>query len=272
MKKPAAPASVDEFQERLVQIADTLPKRLRQCADFVAHNTDKIALSTVAELAAGAGVQPSAFMRFCQLLGFAGFSDMQRLFRDSYGQRWPDYATRLDNLRSEGGQSPAALLAEFIEAGRLSLERLASTVDSEALDAAVAALAAAPTIHVMGMRRAFPVATYLSYAFEKMDIPSILHDGVGKLGRRHAIRPGDVVIAISFAPYTQETIDLAVYARERGNEVVAITDTVTSPLRRLGVHALNVSEVDVGSFRALSATLSLAIALAVAVGATRQSR
>src|SRR5690606_18549988 len=127
MQKPAAPASVDEFQERLVQIADTLPKRLRQCADFVPHNTDKIAVSTVAELAAAAGVQPSAFMRFCQLLGFTGFSDMQRLFRDSYGQRWPDYATRLENLRAAGSQSPSALLAEFVEAGRLSLERLAAT-------------------------------------------------------------------------------------------------------------------------------------------------
>lgn len=271
MQKPAAPASVDEFKERLVQIADTLPKRLRQCADFVAHNTDKIAVSTVAELAAAAGVQPSAFMRFCQLLGFTGFSDMQRLFRDSYGQRWPDYATRLENLRAAGSQSPSALLAEFVEAGRLSLERLAATVDAQALDAAVATLAAAPTIHVVGMRRAFPVAIYLSYAFEKMDIPAILHDGVGRLERRHAIRPGDVVVAISFAPYTQETIDLATYARERGNEVVAITDAVTSPLRRLGAHTLHVSEVDVGSFRALSATLSLAITLAVAVGAARKA-
>jgi hypothetical protein len=33
--------------------------------------------------------------------------------------------------------------------------------------------------------------------------------------------------------------------------------------------ALSVSEVDVGAFRALSATLSLAITLAVAVGAAR---
>ena len=72
-----------------------MPKRLRQCADFIARNPDRVAVSTVAELAAAAEVQPSAMMRFCQELGFSGFSQMQRLFRDEYSRKWPDYATRL---------------------------------------------------------------------------------------------------------------------------------------------------------------------------------
>ena len=79
----AAPASVDEFRQRLAEVSTSLPRRLRQCADYIAANTDRIAVSTVAELAAGADVPPSALMRFCQILGFAGFSDMQRLFREA---------------------------------------------------------------------------------------------------------------------------------------------------------------------------------------------
>ncbi len=104
---------------------------------------------------------------------------------------------------------------------------------------------------------------------KKIDIPAVLHDGVGNLNPRHAIRKGDVMIAITFSPYSQETIDLAAYARGLGNSVVAITDTMTSPLRRIDALTLAVSEVDVGAFRALSATLSLAISLAVAIGAKR---
>lgn len=89
MQDLAAPATVKEFEERLVEVAPKLPKRLRQCADYVAANTDRIAVSTVAEMAEAAGVQPSAFMRFCQILGFSGFSEMQRLFKESYSGRWP---------------------------------------------------------------------------------------------------------------------------------------------------------------------------------------
>ena len=89
----------------MLEVSDGLPKRLKQCADYVAANPDRIAVSTVAEMAEGAGVKPSAFMRFCQVLGFSGFSQMQRLFRDSYVQNWPDYPTRLEKLRESGAGS-----------------------------------------------------------------------------------------------------------------------------------------------------------------------
>ena len=264
-----APVSIDEFQARLVDISEGLPKRLLQCADYIALNTDRIAVSTVAELSAAAGVQPSAFMRFCQLMGFSGFSEMQKMFRETYKQRWPDYTTRLENLRAGGGDSPSALLADFVEAGRASLSNLAATIDPAVLNAAVDVLVKARMIHIVGLRRAFPIASYLTYAFEKMEIPAMLHDGVGNFNHRHAVRGGDALIAITFAPYTQDTVDLARYAQDAGHAVVAITDALNSPLRKICTSCLMVSELDVGAFRSLSASLSLALALSVAVGARR---
>lgn len=266
----AAPASVEEFRERLAAITDDLPRRLRQCADYIAANTDRIAVSTVAELANGADVPPSALMRFCQIMGFSGFSEMQRLFREAYAPGWPDYSTRLKNLKEGGAGSPAALLAEFIEAGRLSLESLAKSVDEEVLAQAVALLSKAETVHVVGFRRAFPVASYLTYVFEKMSVPSMLHDGVGKLDHRHALRKGDAVLAITFAPYSEETLGLAQDAQDRGLPVVGITDRLTSPLARSSDAVLTVPEVDFGAFRSLSATIAMAISLAVAVGSARE--
>ncbi|MEO6298255.1 MAG: MurR/RpiR family transcriptional regulator [Paracoccaceae bacterium] len=264
-----APASVDEFRTRVAGVIDGLPRRLRQCAEYIAANTDRIAVSTVAELSAGAGVPPSALMRFCQILGFSGFSEMQRLFREAYSPGWPDYSTRLKNLKEEGAGSPAALLAEFIEAGRLSLEALAKSADEVALTQAVALLAAAQTLHVVGLRRAFPVATYLVYVFEKMSVPAMLHDSVGRLDHRFAMRPGDAVIAITFAPYSEETIALAQDAKARGLPVVALTDRMTSPIVRYSDSVITVPEVDFGAFRSLSATIAMAISLAVAVGSAR---
>ena len=265
------PASVDEFRARLADILDDLPRRLRQCADYIAANTDRIAVSTVAELATGADVPPSAVMRFCQILGFSGFSEMQRLFREAYSPGWPDYSTRLKNLKEGGAGSPTALLAEFIEAGRQSLEALAKSADEVALQQAVAVLAGADTVHIVGLRRAFPVASYLAYVFEKMSVPAMLHDGVGKLDHRFALRPNDAVLAITFAPYSEETLTLAQDAKARGLPVVALTDRMTSPLVRFSDAILTVPEVDFGAFRSLSATIAMAIALAVAVGSARGS-
>ena len=263
------PVSVEQFRTRLALVIDTLPRRLRQCADFILANADRIAVSTVAELAAGAEVPPSALMRFCQMLGFSGFSEMQRLFREAYSPGWPDYATRLKNLKEGAGGQPAALLAEFVEAGRLSLEALTKSLDEAALAKAVALLAAADTVHVVGLRRAFAVASYLAYVFDKMQVPAMLHDGVGKLDHRFALRPGDALLAITFAPYSEETLSLAAEARARGLSVVALTDRPTSPLAKHANAVLTVTEVDFGAFRSLSATIAMAIALAVAVGSAR---
>ncbi|TCO69419.1 MurR/RpiR family transcriptional regulator [Rhodovulum euryhalinum] len=267
MRQRPAPRSVEGFHDRLLEIQEGLPKRLRQCAEYLAAHTDRIAVSTVAEIAAAAGVQPSAVMRFCQLMGFSGYSEMQKLFRDSLTAAWPDYRERLKGLRDSGAGSPSALLAEFAEAGTRSLEALVSNVDSRQLDRAVKVISEARTVHVAGLRRAFPVAAYLAYAFEKMERPAMLHSRTANLDARHAVREGDALIAITFAPYSAATVDLAEHCTARGVPVVAITDTALSPLMQLDAISLMVREVDFGAFRALSATLALATTLAVASGA-----
>jgi DNA-binding MurR/RpiR family transcriptional regulator len=196
---------------------------------------------------------------------------MQKVFREAFAPGFPDYSTRLQNLKAEGAGTPAALLGEFIEAGRLSLESLANSVDEVALGQAVQILASAEMLHIIGLRRAFPVAGYLAYIFEKMNVPAMLHDGVGKLDHRHALRKGDALLAITFAPYSEETLELAADAHARGLAVVAMTDRLNSPLARSASAILCVPEVDFGAFRSLSATIALAISLAVAVGSARGS-
>jgi DNA-binding MurR/RpiR family transcriptional regulator len=74
---------------------------------------------------------------------------------------------------------------------------------------------------------------------------------------------------VAFAPYSEETLALAQDARARGLPVVALTDRSGSPLARLSDAALYVPEVDFGAFRSLSATITLALTLAVAIGAAR---
>ena len=63
--------------------------------------------------------------------------------------------------------------------------------------------------------------------------------------------------------------DLLTLFRARGLPVVALTDRPGSPLARLSDAVLLVPEVDFGAFRSLSATITLALTLAVAIGAGR---
>lgn len=266
-----APQSIDALRERLQELAGHLPRRLQQCADHIARHMDTIALSTVAQVAQGAGVPPSAMMRFCQIMGFSGFAEMQRLFRDALSRAAPDYATRLANLKAGGAGHPSTLVAEFVEAGRQSMEALARNLDESALDQAVTILSRARTIHLAGFRRSFPVASYLSYVFDKLGVPAVLHDGVAGLGQRSALRPGDALLAITFAPYSEETLALMSDAHALGLPVVVLTDPPATRLAGIADTILTVTEIDFGAFRSLSAAIALALSLAVAVAARRET-
>lgn len=265
------PATIEAFRARLADLSGNLPRRLQQCVDYLAANQDSIAVSTVAEIAAGAGVPPSAVMRFCQIVGFRGYSDMQRLVRSALSLGLPDYATRLANLKSGPAGRPATLVAELVEAGRVSLERLTQDLDESALNQAVDILASANVIHLAGYRRALPVATYLTYVFEKLAIPAMLHDGIGGLDQCTAMRSGDALLAVTFAPYSSETLSLVAEARARGLPVVILTDPPATPLLSQADLILTVAEADFGAFRSLSATTALALSLAVAVATHRQA-
>lgn len=266
-----APQTVKALNDRLSAVRGSLPRRLMQCADHVAGNLDSIALSTVAELARGAGVPASAMMRFCQAMGFSGYAEMQRLFRRALSATPPDYATRLANLKAQGAGQPAALVAEFVEAGRLSMESLTRDLDEIKLEQAVSLLARARTIHLAGFRRSFPVAAYLAYVCDKLGLPAMLHDGIAGLGQHAALHPGDALLAVTFAPYSGETLALAARARADGLPVVFLTDPPASLLSGHADTILTVTEVDFGAFRSLSATIALALALAVAVATRRET-
>lgn len=228
------PARFDDLQALLVQRVDELPPRLRQCAAYALNHPDKIALSTVSEIAEAADVQPSALIRFAQSLGYQGFSELQRVFRSRLAERWPDYQDRLNTPGQEARSGAAALLDGFADTAMRSLMALREQIDPQALESAVDALARADIIYVLGLRRSLPVAAYLSYIFGKMGIRSQLLDGTGGMVVDWAaqMRQSDRLVAISFDPYTPDTLAVAERAHDRGIPVVSITDGPLSPIAR----------------------------------------
>jgi DNA-binding MurR/RpiR family transcriptional regulator len=251
-----------------------LPKRLRQAAAYALEHPDEFALGTASALARKAEVQASTLVRFAQTLGFAGFSELQDVFRARLRNRWPDYSERLralhENARDSG--DPTNLLFGFADSAAASIARLRDNVQRRELEAASALLARARTIHCLGLRRSFCVAHYLTYALSQLGVPASLIDNVGGLGPEQLAQAGvdDALIAISFSPYAPFTVDLVKRARRAGVPIVVITDSALSPLAGLADVRFEIVESDFGSFRSLSATFCLAMTLAVAVGEKRE--
>jgi DNA-binding MurR/RpiR family transcriptional regulator len=271
------PRDYDGLKDLLIARRDNLPKRLVQVAAFALENPDEIAFGTVASVASQAHVQPSTLIRFAQTIGYAGFTDLQEVFRAQLKARWPDYRERLARIapvEPEGRNASGELLDGFAESAIASIERLRSSVAPADLERAAAILARAETIYLLGLRRAFPVTAYLAYALGKLGFRAVLVDQVGALGPEQLVQAGrrDALVAISFAPYTPATVELTAGAATRKVPVIAITDSPLSPLSPSAQVQLEIVEADYAGFRSLSATLSLAMALAVAAGARRSGK
>ncbi len=267
----APPRDFERFRALLLDRRERLPSRLVRAAEYALAHPDEIAFGTVASVAKAAEIQPSALIRFAKALGYNGFSELQEVFRHRLRERWPPYGERLAKLRTEAPDGPAGLLKRFSASSALSLAKLDDTMVPEDLERAVSALAGAGTIHLLGLRRAFPVASYLAYALGKLQVPANLVDHVGALAGEQigAARDGDALIAISFTPYTPATIELANAFSARGFPVVAITDSAFSPLAPAATARIEIVEADVGGFRSLAATFCVAMTLAVAVAERR---
>lgn len=270
----APPQNFESLRAYMLGRHEAMPKRLAQVARFALDHPDQMALSTVAELAAAASVQPSTLVRFAQSLGYSGFSELQQVFRSRLRDRWPDYRERLARVKDESGVEPARILDGFIEAATRSLAQLGRAIIPAEFEAASGLIGGARCVYILGQRRAFPAAAYLAYALGKLDLPALLLDNIGGMLDLQAARMGaeDVLLAISFAPYTPSTIEIAERAAARGVRLVAITDSLFSPLSAMAKARLEVVEADFGAFRSLSATMALAMALAIAAAELRNGQ
>ncbi|MDE1907037.1 MAG: MurR/RpiR family transcriptional regulator [Rhodospirillales bacterium] len=267
---PQAPSSFAALRHALLERQGSLPKRLAQVARFALAQPDEMALGTVAELAAAAGVQPSALVRFAQALGYSGFSDLQQVLRARLRERWPDYHERLSKVKDEGATT-AVVLSRLVETSVQSLHRLSGSIAPAAFARAVEALAGARMVYLLGQRRTFPVAAYLSYMFGNLEVPHMLLDNTGGMVdlQARSAGPQDVLLAISFTPYAPITVQIATEAASRGVPVIAITDSAFSPLATIAEAWLEVAEAELGAFRTLSASITLAMSLAIATAEQR---
>ena len=276
--KESVPETAEELRALILKRYDTFSGRLQQVARHVLDHPDDLALETLTVIAERASVQPSAIVRFAKTLGFSGANPMQRVLRDSllanhaslgYGERVRRFNESVS--RKPNGDS-SELLAEFVEGDTLALHNLRETVSATDVAQAIGLMDTAETLYIMGFRRSFPVASYLAYSLQQVGKRTFFLDGVGGLAAQQirTIQTNDVLLAISYQPYAEETVAVTEAAKAAGAKVLAISDSLVGPIAKSSALVLQVRDSEVRNFRSLGASLCLAQALVVGLAFERE--
>ena len=164
---------------------------------------------------------------------------------------------------------PNKVLHSDIEKIRKTLEEM----DKNDFDRAVDSIIGAKRIYLIGTGSSSALANFLAFYLNH------IFDNVKLVGSSSAgdvfesiisIDSDDVLIGLSFPRYSKRTVSAMRYASEKNVKVIAITDSLQSPLAQYADNML-IARSDMASFvDSLVAPLSLVNALIVSLGLRRK--
>jgi DNA-binding MurR/RpiR family transcriptional regulator len=247
-----APRSVDGLRELVVRIGRdeaglSLGGKAHAVLAWLLERPEEVAVRTITDLATALDVNASTLTRLSTKLGYTGFADFQSVFRDSLAQRhrhfYTHQAERLVSGQKTGahaeGSPEVDVVAQLAHESIGNVETFLARLSPADLRGAATLLADAPRVRVHGLRQFSALASFLCYGLGmiRTDVALLDAQGLGVAEGLAQLQPGDVVVATSVAPYTRSVAEAAVAAAEAGMTVIAITDTLASPLVPPARHA-----------------------------------
>jgi len=228
--------------------------------------TDLIAQGVVDAINGGLLSQPTV-VRLAGKLGYDGFPGLQAQVQDELASRLRPAAQRI--RAQESDDALGRTLAATITNVTATLER----ADRRAF-ARAAALLADPkrTVFVLaGDATAGIAATIAADLFELRGAVVTLHGAPTAVARSMVdMARGDVLLVLEVRRYERWVLDATADARTRGAHVVAVTDSLTSPLAEGAAATFVVDAEGAGPFDSHVATLALGGALTTEVAALRR--
>ena len=240
-------------------------KSHRKIADFILTHYEKAAYLTAAKLGESVGISESTVVRFASELGFEGYPDFQRALQEAMRNRLTAVQrieVTLDRLKD--GEVLRKVLQNDIEHIAKTLEQTTDT----AFNAAVDSIISAKHIYIMGIRSSAALASFMGYYFKLM-LPNVTIVETGSRSELYEqlmrLDSKDLLIGISFPRYSKQTVNALAYARAKGADSIAITDSKDSPIAQNAANVLLAKSDMVSFVDSLVAPLSLINALIVAV-------
>lgn len=277
MDKIVPPAEYEDLIRVMHERYDSMSKGYQAIARFLTQNPNDVAMQTVNAIAARSGVHASNFVRFAQALGYSGFKELQELFQQRLSTAAPGFEARVKALESElegrADRSEFAFLRDLVVRDIVSLEALLADIDPDELRKATDLLQHAEVVYLLGQLRSAPVVELLRYILTMLGKRCVLLDASGGLATQmaRAMRPGDLLVAVSFRFYATEVVNIVEEAASKGAVIIAISDSTLSPLAKKAEVFFTVPEREYTFSRSLAAPMCLAQALTVALAARLQA-
>jgi DNA-binding MurR/RpiR family transcriptional regulator len=167
------------------------------------------------------------------------------------------------------------VLKSVLKADISRIKETMEDIDRDTFDKIVEELLKAEKIYILGVRSSAALAMYTGFYF------NLIFDNVHLVRTTSASEmfeqilsagPGDVVLGISFPRYSKRTSKAMEYTGKKGAYVVAISDSVNSPIAKWADSTL-IARSDMTSFvDSLTAPLSVINGLIVAAGLKREEK
>ncbi len=239
-------------------------------AGYVLEHYDKAAYLTASKLGAIVGVSESTVVRFANELGYAGYPEFQHSLQEIIRNKLTSFQ-RIEvtnNLIGDGNVLDKVLMSDAEK-----IRRTMEAIDHASFEEAIDRIVSAENIYIIGVRSSSSLAGFLNFnlrmifdhvRFVQTTSGSEMFEQIMRVGK------GDVLIAISFPRYSKRIINAVEYARSKGADVVALTDSKLSPIAAYADQLL-IAESDMASFvDSLVAPLSIINAMVVALSRKKQ--
>ncbi len=244
---------------------DHMSKSHRKIAAFIKEHYDQAVFMTAAKIGGILEISESTVVRFASGLGFDGYPDFQKNLA-----AWvKDKLNTVSRMGAKYGQSSQSELLTTVLRG--DMEKINDTieqVDPNAFETAVDSIVEAKTVYIVGIRSCEPLADFLSFYLNMIrgNVVLLRTTSVSEMFEQMIrIDEKDALIGISFPRYSMRTLKAMEFANDRNARVIAITDSVHSPMNLYSSCNLFARSDMVSIVDSLVAPLSLINALVVAL-------
>ena len=262
----------DNLLKNIEEMMPKFSKSQKLIAGYILEHYEKAAYMTALRLGQTVNVSESTVVRFAIEMGFEGYPQMQRALQHHIKNRLTSIQ-RMDVTRTRIGDEDTlnGVLNQDIDRIRKTID----LVDKESFENAVTLINTAKNIYIQGAMSSGVLASFMHYNLRLIadNVTLVGSVGISELYQQMVhIGEGDLLIAMSFPRYAKSTVEACRFAHEEGAQIIALTDSESSPLvtyakTRLYAYSDMVSFVD-----SLVAPMSLINALIAAVSASKRCR
>jgi len=223
--------TVVPVQQRVKERFDALTQGQRKVAEYIVKNPERCAFSSAEQVGREVAVSQTTVIRLSYALGYGGFSDLQSAVQDELiaasGVR--------PTLTSEHHLTADFSFEDILGQDIAILNELKASLRTSDIWRVCDLLVQSDRVLVMGYRSSSSAARWLSFGLgEVRDDVHLSVDSVSETLKDVAsLRSSSAAVVISFPRYTMDVIRMTEYIKDRGAQIVAVTDDELSPIARL---------------------------------------